>query len=132
VHVRLRVGDELYAVPIENVVEVAELDDVAAVPGARPHVLGLRNVHGQVLPVFDLATLLHVRREVPPSFLVVADEDGQRAGFAVDGVTKVAPFEAEPQETELAHLTHARLEDGALVGVIDMRRLFGALRQEAP
>ena len=60
-HVRLRVGSELYAIPIENVLEVAELGELSAVPGAEPVVLGVRNLHGQVLPVFDLAWALVIK-----------------------------------------------------------------------
>ena len=55
VHVRLRVGRERYALPIENVLEVAELGSLSALPGAGAAVLGVRNLRGQVLPVFDLA-----------------------------------------------------------------------------
>jgi chemotaxis signal transduction protein len=59
-HVRLRVGREMYALPIENVLEVAELGDLTTVPGARAGVLGVRNFHGQVRPVFDLAHVFDI------------------------------------------------------------------------
>ncbi len=58
VFVKVRVGSEMYALPIASVLEVAELGDLTALPGAAAGVLGLRNFHGQVLPVFDLAHVL--------------------------------------------------------------------------
>lgn len=127
VHVRLQVGGETYALPIENVLEVAELGELATVPGAGRGVLGLRNFHGQVLPVFDLAFVLRIPREGPPPCLIVADQGGCLAGFAVDGVTNVAPLEGAPQQTDIDYLAHAMLEDGALVGVLDVPRVFSAL-----
>ena len=54
VHLRLRVGGERYALPIENVLEVTPLGELSGVPGAGGAVLGVRNLRGQVLPVFDL------------------------------------------------------------------------------
>jgi chemotaxis signal transduction protein len=130
-HVRLRVGREMYALPIENVLEVAELGALTTVPGAGAGLLGVCNFHGQVLPVFDLAYVLGIPHEQNAPRLVVTDQGGRRAGFAVDEVTDVAPLEGALEETETAHLAHATLEQGQLVGVVDVASLFGALAAEA-
>ena len=73
VHVRLRVASEAYAIPVEHVLEIADLGQVRAVPGARPELLGVRNLRGQILPVSDLARLLEIPRTVPPGRLLVAE-----------------------------------------------------------
>jgi chemotaxis signal transduction protein len=130
-HVRLRVGQEMYAMPIENVLEIAELGDLSTVPGSGAGVLGVSNFHGQVLPVFDFAHFLGVPHEGRPPRLVVTDQGGRLAGFAVDEVTDVAPLEGALQETEADYLAHTTLEGGLLVGVVDVARVFSALGQEA-
>ena len=79
VHVRLRVGRERYALPIENVLEVAELGALSAVPGAGGAVLGVRNLHGQVLPVFDLARVLAIAGDASAPRVVVAEHAGRAA-----------------------------------------------------
>ena len=61
VYVRLRVAAETYAMPVEHVLEVAEIGLVRAVPRARPEMLGVWNLRGQILPVVDLAQLLGIR-----------------------------------------------------------------------
>ena len=53
----------------------------------------MRNFHGQVLPVFDLAHVLGIPHEGRPPRLVVTDQGGSLAGLAVDEVTDVAPLE---------------------------------------
>ena len=131
VHVRLYVGRETYALPIENVLEVAELGGLTAVPGAGAGVLGVRNFHGQVLPVFDLAHVLGIPREGRPPRLVVTDHGGRLAGLAVDEVTEVAAFTTDLEEAESEYLAHAVLEEGRLVGLVDVGRVFEALAKEA-
>jgi len=129
VHVRLRVAGEAYAVAVEYVLEVAELGELAPVPGAHPSVLGVRNLHGEVLPVFDLAAVFGISRAEPAARLLVAEHDGKRAGFAIDEVTDVGELTDPAEETESAFLYGATLDDGVLVGVVDVGRVFDALER---
>jgi purine-binding chemotaxis protein CheW len=120
VYVKVRVGSETYALPIEGVLEVAELGDLTAVPGAGTGVLGMRNFHGQVLPVFELAHFLGGSRDLVPSRIVVADLNGSLAGLAVDEVTDVGALPEDRAEPESEYLTDAVLDDGVLVGIVDL------------
>jgi purine-binding chemotaxis protein CheW len=130
VHVRLRVGGESYAFAVENVLEIAELGEVAPVPGSPPAVLGVRNLRGEVLPVFDLASVFGIAREREPRRLLVTEHAGRRAGFAVDEVTDVGELPPPAEESESRFLRGATLEDGELVGVVDVDRLFESLTRE--
>ena len=131
VHVRLRVGRERYAVPIENVLEVAELGTLSAVPGAGGAVLGIRNLRGQVLPVFDLARVLAIAGDAPALRVVVTEYEGRQAGLAVDEVSDVGELAGDAEEAQAEYLTGAVLEDGQLVGIIDVERLFRSLAGQA-
>ena len=131
IHVRLRMGRERYAVPIENVLEVAELGLLSALPGAGAAVLGVRNLRGQVLPVFDLARVLAIAADPARPRVVVAEHEGRLAGLAVDEVTDVAALAGAAEPAEAEYLSGAILEDGQLVGILDVERLFGALAAQA-
>jgi chemotaxis signal transduction protein len=63
--------------------------------------------------------------------MLVAERGGTRAGFAVDEVTDVDELLDADQEVDSDLLTSAALIDGALVGVIDVDRLFDTLEQAA-
>jgi purine-binding chemotaxis protein CheW len=130
VHVRVRIGRESYAVPVEHVIEVAELSDLSPVPGAPGSVLGVRNLRGDVLPVFDLASALGIAGDSLPQSLLVTEHGGVRAGFAVDEVTDVGVLPPVGEETRSKLLVGAALDDSGLVGVVDVGRLFAALAGE--
>jgi chemotaxis signal transduction protein len=127
VYVRLRVASEAYAIPVENVLEVADLGEVRAVPGAPPKVLGIRNLRGQILPVVDLALLLGIARQGRPRLLLVAESGGCQTGFAVDEVRWVGELGPRTQDAESDLLVGAVLSGSDLVGVIDVGQLFGSL-----
>jgi purine-binding chemotaxis protein CheW len=117
--VRVRVGAESYALAVAHVLEVRELDDLRVVPGAAPSILGVLNLRGLVLTVFDLGRVLGIPREGRPARLVVADLAGQAAGLAVDEVIDVAPLTGNVEQASAEHLAGATLEHGELVGLID-------------
>ena len=129
VQVRMRVASETYAMPVEHVLEVADLGQVRAVPGARPELLGVRNLRGRILPVVDLALLLQIPRTAPPGRLLVAEAGGRRAGFAIDEVSEVGELPDPAEETESGLLVGALFGEGDLIGVIDVPRVFDALVQ---
>jgi purine-binding chemotaxis protein CheW len=131
VHVRFRVGAESYAVPVENVLEVADLGELAPVPGAPSSILGVRNMRGQVLPVIDLATVFGVARNDGSGRLVIAEDGGRRAGLAIDEVTDVGDLPGAVQEADSQFLAGTALADGELVGVIDVGSVFAAVERGA-
>lgn len=122
--VRLRLGAETYAIDVEQVLEVAELDEVCPVPGSPAAVLGVRNLRGSVIPVLDLASLLGAALDRPPRRLIVAEREGNRTGLAVSEVSGVIslPDSLEPPATP--HLSGATMVGETLVGVIDLDSLL--------
>ncbi len=60
---RVRVGGEQYALPVEHVHEVVDLGELTPVPGSADSVLGLLNLDGEIVPTFDLARILQIERD---------------------------------------------------------------------
>jgi len=129
-YVRLTVAAEAYAMPVEHVLEAADLGQVRAVPGARRELLGISNLRGQLLPVVDLAAVLGVQRVAPPRRLLVTEAEGFQVGFAIDevrGIGDVGELEEPAAGAGPGLLLGATLSDGELVGVVDVPRVFDAL-----
>jgi purine-binding chemotaxis protein CheW len=127
VHVRVRVAGEQYALPVEQVTEVVELEALTEVPGAPDSLLGLRNLRGEILPVIDLASVLGLHRDAQPARLVVATDGGRHAGFAIDEVLDVAALPETSPEHTLGYVRQTAVADGALLGVLDAGALLDAL-----
>jgi purine-binding chemotaxis protein CheW len=123
VHVRVRVAAEHYALPVEQVLEVADLGAIAPVPGSPPEILGVRNLRGQVIPVIALATLLGLTGD-RPSRVVVAESGDLRAGIVVDEVLDVAELPPASEQVDSEYLLAAFLIDGELVGALDVEAVL--------
>jgi chemotaxis signal transduction protein len=127
VHVRVLAGGEHYALPVEEVLEIAELGQVTPVPGAPSGVLGVRNLRGQVIPVIDLATMLGLSSDDGNERIVVAEDSGRRAALAVTATVDVGELGAATEEVESSYLSGAILVDGALVGIVDVPAVLAAV-----
>ena len=127
-YAQLKLASEAYAVPVGNVVEITILGDLAAVPGARPELLGVQNLRGQILPVIDLAALLGLNTTAPPRQLLVAESGCVQAGFAIDDVTHVGDLPDPTGGRESDFLLGTMIYEGQMLAIIDVPRIFSALQ----
>jgi purine-binding chemotaxis protein CheW len=123
-HVCIGLGAERYGVAVEHVREVAELGTIVPVPGAGPHVAGVRHLHGEILPIVRLHDLLGSPAGSPRRIVVVHDGD-RYAGLAVDCADDVddLPAPAAPGE---AFTYGSVLHGGAVVGLLDVAAILDA------
>lgn len=88
VGVGLRVGDDQYVVPREQVREVMKRPPLTRVPGADPWMLGLANVRGQLVPIVDLKLMcqLPATPNDRRARVVLVNSDEVPMGVVVDEV----------------------------------------------
>jgi purine-binding chemotaxis protein CheW len=99
--VLLPVGDELYAVPMEWVREVVADPPITRLVTAPPVVLGLFNLRGQIVPLFDTAALLGVDAVGAFAFAAVVQTPYGLAGLAATGLPQRAVLQTATGESEL-------------------------------
>ncbi|MBI5670679.1 MAG: chemotaxis protein CheW [Chloroflexi bacterium] len=84
-------GSQVYALPIEDVVEVAAMVELVTLPDAAPEILGVVNRRGQILPMLDLRRIF--KQPAAPvssaNLFIVAAHAGKMAGLVVDEVRLV-------------------------------------------
>lgn len=102
-----RIGNQNLVVPLGEVVEILTYPRLSRVPGAKPWILGIANIRGNLLPIMDLSgflgerlTKLNKRSRV----LVVNNVVNNKvifAGLLVDEVLGLRHFYEEEQTTQL-------------------------------
>lgn len=90
-YVRFRVGDAHYVLPAGDVLQMESFSGATEVPGCAPHVAGLVQVRGRVLPVIDL----RIRFGLPPldrtldSRVIIVAHAGRHVGLLADAARQV-------------------------------------------
>ena len=131
IHVRVRAGGEHYALPVEDVREIARMGRITPVPGAQAQVLGVWNLRGDVIAAVDLAAALGLvggaGDEAPERGRILVAERGElRAGLAVDEVVDVGALPETIEPTEGSYLEGMVLVDRTPVGIVDVGALLAA------
>ena len=101
---RLRCGQQAFALELLKVQEVVLLAPLLSLRGTPAHMLGIMNLRGQVVPVMDLGLYLGSDGApiTPASRIVVLESEGQSLGLrvsAVDDVTSLTESQIEPPDT---------------------------------
>jgi purine-binding chemotaxis protein CheW len=90
--VAFRLGEELYAAPVERVTEIVRVQALTRVPQAPEHVRGVQSLRGAILPVLEVRTRLGLTPATvgPDSRVVVVEGHGRLVGLLVDAVLHVS------------------------------------------
>jgi twitching motility protein PilI len=95
-----RVGHVRLLAPFATASELVEMPNVYPLPRAPENLLGLVNLHGRIVPLFDLAALFeteHLPRE--KRMLLVIGHGNNAAGIVIDGLPRRMVFTPEAQVT---------------------------------
>jgi purine-binding chemotaxis protein CheW len=95
------VAGQTFAVEINRAREARIVDSYTVVPLAPPHVRGMTNLRGAIIPIVDLRVLL----DLPPRggsavHVLVVEANGVRVAIAVDHVVGVEALEELPEPAE--------------------------------
>ena len=142
-YVVFRLGGEGYALEVMRVQEVLDVQSMTEVPGSPKCLLGVINLRGHVVPVYDLRIPFGLHTDPnfnrAPSVLIVETEQGndsQVTGLVVDRVSDVLEFapdevQASPQlglgKTTPFVRGLIRHQEGFLL-VLDLDRVFSRWR----
>ncbi len=83
------VDNEEYAMSIDAVNEVVKIPPIAAIPQTPSYILGVANVRGEVIPIFDLGRRIGTSIDETSNsakYILVIREDELKIGLAVERV----------------------------------------------
>lgn len=116
---RFDLAGRLFVVPTSQLVELAPVPEITAVPGLPPYVRGLAHVRGRILAVVDLST-----GETPTrNMIVVRGEDEWLAGVLIDashGIAEISADQIHQGPHSAATLFDAFVLDAFVLGTVPL------------
>jgi purine-binding chemotaxis protein CheW len=134
-------GEELYGVDILRVQEIKGYTTVTTIPNTPPHIKGVFNLRGTIVPIIDLRTLFGM----PPieytrfTVIIVVVVQHKAIGLVVDAVSDVLtvshqerqPAPALGHQGDHPYVTSLTKSGDKLVALLDLdRMLTGSTRME--
>jgi len=134
----LTLGGEPFAIDVTQVREVAIFEEWTVVPLAPPHVVGVANLRGDVVPIVDARAVLGLpaRRGGRKLTTLIVEADGFEVALVIDVEVSLEAFagiEALDESNPQPHATWALgflVHDERLVPLLDPARLLRALRED--
>ncbi len=95
--IAFHLGDQQFCIKTTAIREIRGWAAATPLPHSPPHVLGVMNLRGSVIPVINLATMLDVRSaaETSRSAIVVAEIGTNIVGLIVDRVSDILSISGE-------------------------------------
>ena len=120
------VGSEQFGFPVHLLREIVPLPPVTPLPFAPEVLLGIVQVRGTLLSVFDLGLLCGAKGETNPEHLVVVETNDGPIGFTVDKVLacrNISPSTLQQSSSPIEHRATLGITSD-LVLVFDVPRLL--------
>lgn len=131
-YVEFGIGDERYALRIQDIYEIIKLQEITPIPHVRPYVKGVINLRGRIVPVISLRELFGMEEAAASKAtrILIVNHLEDTVGIIVDNVNKVTTFEdIQPPPARFGGLeghvfTGIGLAGDGLVGIL---RLYEVL-----
>jgi chemotaxis signal transduction protein len=119
------IGAERYALPVDQVKEVVAAPAVTPLPTAPGAVLGLVNLRGDVLPLFDVGRLVGSPSPADAAFVMVVDTPAGLACLPASGLPRLVEL-GPPSVSGLATWPgNVHTVDGEPVVLLDAGAIIG-------
>ena len=129
----LDIEGELIGIPLKKILTISKVLQIVEVPFTPPHIVGVINLRGEIVPVLSLKQLLSLPETKEPTRIVVLDFEHGKVGLLVDnivGVIRVSvdAFEPNPMMGRYSeYVSHVVQTEHGLMEVLDVDRLLSSV-----
>lgn len=136
------IGGDTYALPVEFLTEIIVAPRIFPVPSTPPHVLGVINLRGNIVPVVDIRPALSLSPQSAPGQIAIVHHGTITLGFIVDNVSEVVrvpessilavPSDPETQQQDSASRTRFFLgivhRETGKAPLLNIEQIFEAIK----
>lgn len=127
-YIEFGIGNEQYAIRIQDIHEIIKLQDITEIPNALSYVKGVINLRGKIVPVISLRCLFHLEdhKHSKSTRIIVVHHKEEKIGIIVDRVNKVTTFsdiQSPPDRVggnDGSLFSGIGLTNGGLVGILKL------------
>ena len=83
------IGEDTYAIPVELLTEIITSQKIFPVPTTPPHVLGVINLRGNIVPIVDIRPALSLPQQTVSGQIAIVKQGSILLGIVVDNVSEV-------------------------------------------
>ena len=133
-------ADEQYAVDIKDVQAVIRVQKITYVPQMPDFVLGVINIRGNIIPVFDLRRKFGLREKAfnDNTKMIVVDIDASQICFIVDeildnikiGTSRVVPAPNVKMKVNRECIQGIGKLEGRMIIVLDLKELHNSILED--
>ncbi|KRF09991.1 chemotaxis protein CheW [Paenibacillus sp. Soil766] len=131
-YVELGIGNETYAIRIQDIHEIIKMQDVTQIPNALGYLKGVINLRGRIIPVISLRNMFGLMEEENTKFtrIVVVNHVEDTVGVIVDRVNKVTNLsDIQPPPDRVGgisgnYFAGIGITDHGLVGILKLEEVL--------
>jgi purine-binding chemotaxis protein CheW len=121
-------GEDLYAIDMTVVREVVAAPRATQLPTGPPNALGVFNLRGEIVPLFDTASMLGLRAAGPAAFAVVIESAMGLAGLAATAAPESAELGTALAATDATATSELYAVGDRVVALLDADSLLAPAR----
>jgi purine-binding chemotaxis protein CheW len=93
------IGDELFGMGIERVVEILKIQKIFTIPGLPEFLSGVMSVRGNIIPVIDLRRRFGLTSSGNKERIIIVRYGREKIGFLVDEIKEILSLSSEEIKT---------------------------------
>lgn len=134
-------GEEHYAIPVEMLTEIIIPQKIFPVPTTPPHVIGIINLRGTIVPIVDIRPVLALPQRSSPGQIAIIKHEAMLLGILVDNVSEVIsvpesgflPLPAEPSGTQAVMARNRFIKsiiqrENVMAALLDIERVLEEIK----
>lgn len=93
-YLSFQLANEVFALQIQSVSEIIEMDKITELPDTEKYVKGIINLRGKIIPIIDLRIKLQMTPQVYNKYtcIIIVENAENKVGIIVDSVQDVLDF----------------------------------------